>query len=1527
MEKITLFFWAVFLVSSLAKADDEEENGYIFTCPRSLKAGAHNQLQLRRYGKLDAGEFKITITFIDSYSSNETIGSESTYNIEEGEDDTLIKLYLDPFENYVYNGKITINGTFGDYVIGGTSKVFFSTSQDNIVFIQTDKPLYKEGQTVKFRVLRVDKSLKPSTEDKADVWIEDPAGTRLFQKKDISMGKGIKQFEFPLSDEPTLGDWKISASFKGEVTTTTFEVKEYVLPTFEVKIQIPSFVLANAEEIPIKVCAKYTYGKPVKGTLRMNTSLETFAWSNDKLPTLEYEGEIDGCFDYTINVSLVETEDYYRYRRIQIVANVEESGTGVQRNETKFINREYSPLALSFNREQKQFFKPGLPYNGKLFVKNPDDTPAADEGMQLCYTVTRERVVMDGKWKATRTVKYCQNYTSDENGVVEFVIPRQNTDSTEINVEARSLKYTKDPQKKENQRDNVLNEPQTSMSLTPWFSPSGSFIQLQQIQETLLCGTQKSIPVLFTSKTDGDFKFYYQVMSQGRVMQNGYVEKSFSVDDDVSTQYEDKSKTIDDVEVQISPSVDSLQSQESSPEEECRSAKEARYVPPIGEVKIDLDIDASWSPSVHVLVYYIRDDRETVADSQKFTIEKCFKNQVKLQFGDDVKQPGTKTSLRLTSSPNSLCGIKVVDKSVSLLNSDDQLTPKKIFRILESLDSGMYYGVNHCNEKVRQPGLYKSSSIFPPRPPHPWSSSSFEDSLAAFENAGFLVISDLILFTRPCKSRGGGGNIVYDSHLGGAAYSKKKVAMASTARRPAAPGYQPLSADDKVGEDASNTKSVVDVRDYFPETWLFEMEMTGDDGVYLTKEKLPHTITEWVGSAVCINDEDGLGLSNTTSIKGFQAFFLSTTLPYSVIRGESFWITISVFSYVEDSLPITVVLDDPEGFEIVSESINGDICVEPGSSTNLKVQLKGTALGNLNITVRAESAQTSDVCGSDSVSDSKAKDAIRKSVIVEAEGWPVEDIKSVLFCPKDEENEVFKTTLVHREIEDLVPDSRRGHVDVTGNVMGKSLDNLENLVSLPTGCGEQNMVKFAPNVVAMNMYIDTNQLTEKIKERIIRNLNAGAQRQMKYRHPDGSFSAFGIRDKEGSMFLTAFVLRYFSEASKYISIDNSTIVQMQKWMTSKQQADGCFPDVGKIIDRGLQGGIEKKKSEGTITAYVLASLQLSGYQNDTVLNQALSCISNSEDKSFYATFLYAYAEALSGKEDLAKERIESVKGKSITKGRVEYYHDMNATKSQDLETSAYAILSILNSGGSVEKALPIVQYLTQNMNRRGGFFSTQDTCVGMEALGQFAELTFKDPVDITISLTGGVDQKIQVTEDEKLLVKRYKVEDVSSDINVEAKGTGCALIQSILRYNSKTSPEKRNFDLVAVGRCSNDECKQATISISFSYIPEDKKTGMAIIEVKMVSGMSPIKESLEKLLSDQSLNLMRYDIENNVVFFYFNEITNDELIFTFGVIRVVEVENTQPGTIKIYDYYNRDISSSATYSFCKDPTSSCSIEP
>ena len=50
---------------------------------------------------------------------------------------------------------------------------------------------------------------------------------------------------------------------------------------------------------------------------------------------------------------------------------------------------------------------------------------------------------------------------------------------------------------------------------------------------------------------------------------------------------------------------------------------------------------------------------------------------------------------------------------------------------------------------------------------------------------------------------------------------------------------------------------------------------------------------------------------------------------------------------------------------------------------------------------------------------------------------------------------------------DFVEDTNEASIKVIGDVMGPALDNLENLLKMPFGCGEQNMVNFAPNIFIM----------------------------------------------------------------------------------------------------------------------------------------------------------------------------------------------------------------------------------------------------------------------------------------------------------------------------------------------------------------------------------------------------------------------------------------------------------------------------
>lgn len=69
-----------------------------------------------------------------------------------------------------------------------------------------------------------------------------------------------------------------------------------------------------------------------------------------------------------------------------------------------------------------------------------------------------------------------------------------------------------------------------------------------------------------------------------------------------------------------------------------------------------------------------------------------------------------------------------------------------------------------------------------------------------------------------------------------------------------------------------------------------------------------------------------------------------------------------------------------------------------------------------------------------------------------------------------------------------------------GDILGSAMQNLQNLLQMPYGCGEQNMVLFAPNIYVLNYLNETGLLTEKIKSTAISHLISGERLPQKEKH-------------------------------------------------------------------------------------------------------------------------------------------------------------------------------------------------------------------------------------------------------------------------------------------------------------------------------------------------------------------------------------------------------------------------------------------
>ncbi|GFT35849.1 MG2 domain-containing protein [Nephila pilipes] len=106
-----------------------------------------------------------------------------------------VEIVVPPSSSNV-KGKLQVKGTFSDgYKIDDEKEVHIRGSSI-VTFVQTDKPIYKPGQTVQFRVLPLDSQLKPlDANSVGDVWIEDPSGIRVAQWKEVKFDEGKYLFD------------------------------------------------------------------------------------------------------------------------------------------------------------------------------------------------------------------------------------------------------------------------------------------------------------------------------------------------------------------------------------------------------------------------------------------------------------------------------------------------------------------------------------------------------------------------------------------------------------------------------------------------------------------------------------------------------------------------------------------------------------------------------------------------------------------------------------------------------------------------------------------------------------------------------------------------------------------------------------------------------------------------------------------------------------------------------------------------------------------------------------------------------------------------------------------------------------------------------------------------------------------------------------------------------------------------------------------------------------------------------------
>jgi len=1197
-----------------------------------------------------------------------------------------------------------------------------------LLFLDTDKPIYKPGQTLHARVLALDADLRPLP-GRVTVEVQDAKGTKVFKRELQTDEYGIAAVDMPISNEPNLGVWTLTGRHGQRSTQVDIRVEEYVLPKYEVKVDLPQeWVLAD-EMIRGQISAEYSFGKPVWGEVEVVASRYVGTWQEFARLTRQIEGSTEFELPAVGYVSGVPGQR--GMGNITLEVTVREKGSGYEEKATRLLTVSASPLVLQVIPESSTF-KPSLPFSLLVVSETPDNQPVdSDVEVEITYVDRKlSRISREQHRLRTEKGKALLKVTSPTEAVALTIVASAEGARTQAQLEAG-------------------------------YSPSGNFIHLEQTSTgPLSVGDQARFHVHSTKEASN---FYYEVVSRGRVIFSGY----------------------------------------------SRSPDIAFTLTPL------------MAPSSRLLVYQILPNSEVAADYLPFSVHGDYPHHVEARFSAEEVKPGESVSIIVETEGQARVGLVAVDKSVFIL-AENRLNLQQVFDELERLYMQPQVELHEVNiyEGIKTRGAQE-----------------------AFRDVGLLVMSNKEV---PQGEKHG--------LPGGFAFGLRSAADAMLEE--AVPAFAPAPQN----KEPDALAEVQRVRQFFPETWLWTQIDTDRHGRASLEVEAPDSITTWVLRAVGLSRDKGLGVAES-QLRVFQPFFLKADLPYSAIRGEEFPVRVALYNYLAEVQEIRVDLESADWYDLLdvpSKTLNvqgNDI-----GGVEFRIRPKSLGVGQIKITARSR----------------EAADAVLKTLLVEPEGIEREFVDTWVL--KAGQSRTVDTSVPPFVVEG----SDRAYLVLTGSYLTQTIEGLEGLLRMPFGCGEQNMILMAPNTFVLRYLKATDQLKPEVMARAEKLMITGYQRELTYRRSDGSFSAFGDRDKEGSLWLTAFVLKTFSQASELIYIDEDILRNAREWIAQHQNEDGSFDPVGFVHHQEMMGGLQGKTA---LTAFATIALLESGEQS--AAKKAVSYLEGELEglEDPYTMALVTYALELAGSShadqaygklmELAHEDEDGLNWGS-SDIRPEPLMPEKAPRpvrrpnpSTAVEATGYATLALLQHG-DVFNASRAAQWLVSRRNALGGFTSTQDTVVALQALTKYAASSTVD-VDLTVSLRAeDWSEDVRVTPENFDVLQVVEV-PVDRQLIVEAHGRGEVVLQSVRRFNlpEVDEPEGQAFQIDVTYDSTEIEVNDLLdVSVTVRFDPPTPiEAGMVVLDVSVPTGFVPMRDSLDRVVTSDE-KVKRYDVAGRKVIFY-----------------------------------------------------------
>ncbi|XP_037532277.1 complement C4-B-like [Nematolebias whitei] len=1012
-------------------------------------------------------------------------------------------------------------------------------------------------------------------------------------------------------------------------------------------------------------------------------------------------------------------------------------------------------------------------------------------------------------------------------------------------------------------------------------------------------------------------------------------------------------------------------------------------------VEHKVQITTDMVPSFRLIGYYYGTNSDIIADSVWVDVRDECEIKVKVEHKGKPK-PGHSSVLELDLHGQSAkVALLAVDKAFYALKANNRLTDKQVFSDMKSYDLGCTYGGGANSLSVlMDAGLsFISQSAIRSRQNFGCNAQTVRQRRSVDLKQEIMTLElklkpelqdcctrafSLIPMRRTCEERATRVQLVKGNQTCVDVFIK--CCKAAERMR-----QKEMLEDTQGGLGRTATSAAIEmffqenskqyIRRYFPPSFAFtEFDVDGKHSYSLA---LPDSITTWEIQVVTLSPATGFCVVKPHEVKAFQETFVSLKLPYSIKKYEQLSVSPVIYNYGKEPLQLAVHMEQTEGLCSPASATKVSYVtmdVKPQSSQFVSFSAVPMVTGSIPIKIRLYD-----------VENNRGIDAVEKSLNVQTEGLEesMEETTVVKLDGQSSKTLYIDGALPH----ETVPDSSSNiFISIEGDGFGSlqarnllSPEKIASLIVLPKGCLEQTMQRLVPNALALR-YLDLSDqwfdLPPGTRDEALANVERGYMRIFELKRKNygvyGTFSSV-----PSSSWVTAYVVKVLSLVSErqtavvgqqgrsIKAVPTEEISQSVSYLLYKQQRNGSFKDQNPVLHRDLL-----KDQDTWLTAFITLALNRSLPflpSNGQLVVEARILRATAYLQSQLAELNHTYVLALSAyclsvclpQEADRLPAWRKLQSRAIKdENHCYFWTDNPNSANQDvadaitIETTAYALLTAVEFA-NYEWADQIACWLTSQENYFGGYRSTQDTVMALEALSEYelkrprpdgnikAEFTvpgkneivtlalqnknYKVETDlkilagnnITVQLTGKGEFKLKTVKVYHLLDPEDDCRQLSISVTVEGKVKYTDKIVENYDYFDYDDTEVKKAQeapsviehLDALTRSRRDvensinSDNTVTYTVCVSLNPNTVLSGMAIADITLLSGFEAKTEDLDRLKQPPEQYITHYELTFGRVLIYFNELFEQRECFSFDVVQSVPIGLLQPAPAVFYDYY------------------------